>query len=155
MRIPVRTTLMNTINGSWVTGAATAAWAAFMVLCLVSIDNSRLSIRLSRQHIQLSQLGTASIAPDNLPLATEIFRTSLLVQDHQFPVNEMTHLSAWCTLQGTLSAYAERLKLLDVQRQEINHHLQQRSLLTSGAALASIIATLILSVLSRRKKDAK
>jgi hypothetical protein len=143
---------MNTINGRWVTWAATATWAVFIVLCLVSIDNSRLSILSSKQRIQLSQLGLASIAPDNLPRAAEIFRTSLPVQDHQFPVNEMTRLPAWSTLQGTLSAYAQRLKLLDAQQQELDRHLQQRSLLTTDGMLASIIAAAILSVLSRRTR---
>ena len=126
-----------------------------MVLCLFSIENSRLATLRSKQGIQLSELGTTSIAPDNLPRAAELFRTSLPVQDHEFPVENMTRLPAWSTLQSTLSAYAERLKLLDAQRNEIDRHLQQRALWTSLAALAFIVATGVLSHLGRRTKDTK
>jgi hypothetical protein len=145
----------NMKNRTWIRHAATATWAVFMVLCLFSIENSRLGTLRSKQSIQLSELGLTSIAPDNLPRAAEIFRTTLRAQDHEFPVENMTRLPAWSTLQSTLSAYAERLKLLDAQRDEIDRHLQQRTLWTSWAALAFMIANGIAFQMGWRTKDTK
>jgi hypothetical protein len=124
-----------------------------MVFSLFTIDNSRVASLRSKQSIQLSQLGhNSSIAPDNLPLAAEIFRLRLQSQDADFAVERMTSLPAWSTFQSTLSAYAERLKLLNTQSEEIDRHLQERSSWTTNAALASFIAFLFLSQISRLTK---
>ncbi len=136
-------------KSSAISSAAMTMSVVFIVLCFFSIDNSRLSILRSKQSLQLSQLGSTSIAPDNLPLAADIFRTSIPVQDHDFPIDSLTRLPAWTTLQSTLSAYKDRLKLLDTQNRELDHRLQQRSMQTSFAALGAILISLLLRVFVR------
>jgi hypothetical protein len=140
-------------NRNWITHAVTGTSAVFIVLCLFSVENSRLGTLRSQQSLQLSQLGSASIAPENLPRAADLFLTSLRVQDHEFPVENMTRLPAWSTLQSTLSAYAERLKLVNANSNEIDRHLQQRSLWTALGALAFIVANLVLILMRGRTKD--
>jgi hypothetical protein len=140
---------------SWSEHAATTALAVSMVLCLFAISDSRLGILRSKQSLQYSELGLTSIAPDNLPRAAEIFRTSIPKQDSDFPIERMTSLPAWNTLNSTLSDYAERLKLLDTQRKEIDRAFQKRSSWTSWAALVSIFAALFLLQFSKRTENAK
>jgi hypothetical protein len=129
--------------------AFTATSAIFIVLCFVGMDDSRIASLRSRQSLQLSKLGTTSIAPDNLPRAADLLRTSIPVQDHAFPIDTLTRLPAWTTLQNTLSAYAERLKVLDAQNRELDHHLQKRALWTAFAALGVIIVNLLLALSMR------
>ena len=135
----------------WLSGAATATWAIFIVLCLVGIDNARIGTLRSKQGLQLSKLGTSSIAPDNLPRAADLLRTSVPVQNRDFPIEALTQSRAWTTLQNTLSAYAERLKLLDAQNRELDHRLQKRSLWTDFAALGAIIINGLLLMLLKRR----
>lgn len=135
----------------WLSGAATATWAIFIVLCAVSIDDSRIGSLRSKQSLQLSKLGPTSLAPDNLPLAVDLLRTSIPVQNHDFPIAALTQLPAWSTLQNTLSAYAERLKLLDAQNRELDQHLQKRSLWTAFAALVAILINVLLLTLNKRR----
>jgi hypothetical protein len=125
----------------------------FFILCLVSIDNSRLGSLRSKHSTQLSQLGLTSIAPDNLPRAADTLRTSIPAQDRDFPIDELTRLPAWTTLQSTLSAYTERLKLLNAQNRELDHRLQQRSLWTAWVALGVIISNVLLYSLNKRRTN--
>jgi hypothetical protein len=135
----------------WLSAAATATWAIFIVLCAVSIDDSRIGTLRSKQGLQLSKLGSTSIAPDNLPRAADLLRTSIPVQNRDFPIAALTQLPAWSTLQNTLSAYAERLKLLDAQNRELDQHLQKRSLWTAFAALVAILINVLLLTLNKRR----
>ena len=136
-------------NADRLSNATTAARLIFIVMCLYSIDNSELSILRSEQGLQRSQLGSASIAPDNLPLAGEMLRTRLSAPDRDVLGENLSKELAWTTLQSTLSAYAARLKLLDKQSEELDHRLQQRSQLTTWAMLVVVVAGVVLQSLKR------
>jgi hypothetical protein len=124
-------------------------WSMFMVLCCFAIESSTIGIMRTRQRTEITQLGSTSIAPDNLPLAAEMFRTSIPVQDPSFPVDSMTRLPAWKTLQATLDAYRARLKLLDAHNAELDHRLQSRSIFISIAALVMVLANLVVVLIHR------
>jgi hypothetical protein len=129
---------------NWVSAASTACSAIFIVLCLISISDSKLGILRSKQGMQLSQLGSVSIAPENLPAAGKTLRLRLAAENHDAEVGNASRELAWMTFQNTLSAYAERLKLLDRQSEELDNRLQRRSLWISLAALAAILANSLL-----------
>ncbi len=119
---------------------------AFITTCFLSMSYSQLFSLRMKQSGQLIKLST-SISPDNLPLAGEIFQTGIAVEASDFPVEKMVRLKAWKTLQGTLAAYAERLKLLQAQSEELDRQLQRRMLWSSYVAVGWSFFTLVLTVL--------
>lgn len=140
----------------WIETANMCVLTAFCVFSFWSVSDSRLSILRSRQSIELTKLGLTSIAPENLPRAAEIFQSSVAVEAPGFPTEQMTRLEAWKELQGTLSAYAERLKVLNAQGEELNRQLQQGRDWRSYLTLALAIGMMVLTVMNRRRmsKDA-
>jgi len=145
---------MSPTKSQWLWTAYMTMAAVAIVLSFFSIADSRLSSLRSKQNSQLSQLGIISVAPDGLPLAAMGLVVNVRVQDRDFPIDELTQLPAWSTLQTTLSAYAERLKLLDAQGRELDERLRQRSQWTSWASFAAIFAYLVfvaLAVIAQRR----
>jgi hypothetical protein len=130
--------------------AIASTLAVFIVLCLCNVVDSQFSTLRSRHGIALSQLGSASIAPENLPRSAELALASIAVENHEFPINDLRRSSAWAALTTTLSAYEQRLKLLNAQNVEWDHVLQQRSLWTGCAALGVICLNLALLIASKR-----
>jgi hypothetical protein len=117
----------------------------FFVLFAFHYNNSEIATLRAEQSMRLSQLGLTSISPENLPRAAETLRKSVPVQDARFPIDDLTRLPAWATSKDTLTAYADRLKLMDAQSQELDKILQQRARWTSlGTLGVSVVALLLL-----------
>jgi hypothetical protein len=138
------------LKTEWLSAVELATWGMFMVLCFVSMNNSRLHIICSKQRRELSQLGPATIAPDNLTGALGTFHARVQVQDRSFPIETLTELPAWTELKGKLEAYTERLKLLQAHDEKVEDYLLHRSEWTSHAMLGAILANLAAAILKRR-----
>lgn len=159
-------------TAQWFSKAATAMAAAFLVLCFFSIADSRLENLRTKQSIQLSQLDFSITAREDVPRPVEPFRSNIQLANGNLPLDDNTRLSAWATSESKISAYldrlkrvedqkrkvedklatsTERLKLLDVQRRELDHHFQQRSRWTFLAILGCVLGSAVFSRLSKRR----
>lgn len=97
---------MKLSKSQWLSNGYSIFSTLFIVFALMSIANSYSYIRLSR-------LGLVSIAPENLKSAPESFSLRLKVESFDFPVEEMVKSKSWGELQSDVSAYAQRLELIE------------------------------------------
>jgi len=111
----------------------------FIVFALIFIENS---ISFSR----VLRLCSDSIAPENLKSAPELFRLKLKVESKNFPVEEMMKTKSWGELQSTVSAYAQRLKLIENRN-------SLRSTIESSLYLFSAIGMAIFALINRKKQQ--
>lgn len=113
-----------------------AFYGLFMVLACFFMYDCSTSTRLS-------ELGLASIAPDNLRTAPESFQLHLQVEQRDFPVEAMMQSDSWKRLNASLNAYADRLEMMTQQN-------LTRKWAVMGLYLASAIGMATCGFLSRR-----
>jgi hypothetical protein len=131
-------------KANWISHGSTAFSTLFYVFCVFCIVDVILSLQVSKLDRQGREHGMpTTIAPKNLEGAPEMFRLSLRVESRDFPTEEMTKMKAWSELQNTVTAYAQRLELMDSQE-------SKRSLVTVGLYLLSAIGVFVFSILDRR-----
>ena len=130
-------------NNDWVSKALIVFTTLFFAFCIISIVETRSSMRVSKH-------GIKSIAPENLKRAPESFRLNLLVESRDFPADEMVKTEAWKNLQASVDAYADRLETTQVES-------RRRMSSISGLYLCSAIGMALFSILSmkRNKGDSK
>jgi hypothetical protein len=100
----------------------------------------------SKSSLRLSKLDIVSIAPDNLKSAPELFRLKLKVESQNFPVEEMMKTKSWGELQSTVSAYTQRLKLIE-------NHNRLRSTIELHLYLFSAIGMFVFAIINRKKQQ--
>jgi hypothetical protein len=131
-------------KSNWISHGSTVFSTLFFVFCACSIVDTRFGLQVSKLDRQGRERGMpTTVAPKNLGRAPEMFRLSLRVESRDFPTEEMTKTKAWSELQNTVTAYAQRLELMDSQE-------SKRSLVTVGLYLLSAIGIFVFSILDRR-----
>ena len=151
---------MSPRTARWFSKAATAMAAAFLVLVVFSIADSRLEALRSKHAIEFSQLDFSSIAREDVARPVEPFRSDVQLIDGNPAPDDKTRLSASGTskneastsldrlkhvedqkrkAEDKLRASRERVKLLEVQRRELDRHFKQRSHWTFLAMLACLL----------------
>ena len=105
----------------------------------LSNESSQYTLAITRLDLERAH---SSIAPDNLRTAAESFRLALAVEDKQASVRGMQDTKAWKDLEGTLSAYADRLQLHGDQANRLNSLISQGALVSSLIMLAGSLALL-------------
>jgi hypothetical protein len=140
------------MNSKSLAKAGAAASAVFIVLCLVSIDDSQISMFRSRQDFELMRLERPTISRENLRDSEALLGQRLALEHPGIPQDAITSLPAWAEWRSTITAYDARLKLREEQSRELDRRLQRRSLWTSWTALAVIVASVIFRTLSRRQE---
>jgi hypothetical protein len=164
---------MSPRTARWFSKAATAMAAAFLVLVVFSIADSRLETLRSRHAIELSQLDFSSIAREDLPRPVEPFRSDVQLINDNPALDDNTRLSAPETskseastsldrlkrvedqkkkAEDKLRASRERVKLLEVQRRELDHYFQQRSRWTSLTMLGCLLGYTVFSRSNKQRK---
>jgi len=121
------------------TNARQSNWASYgyYIFCALFMAGCLLTIVYAEFGIELSRLGLTSIAPENLARAPKSFWLALRVEAPDVALEEMTKTKAWTNLQEKVSAYAERLELLERQRRVLSRWI----LLTYLAASIGMIVT--------------
>ena len=124
----------------WVSKGHIVLSTVFFVLCAFFIFDC-----LSQTRV----IESGAAAPGVLERAPESFRLRLRAESGSFPVEEMTKTEAWSELQKKVSAYAQRLELLQQQ----NRH---RSMIVALLYLVSAVSMGALATMKRmaRLKDA-
>jgi hypothetical protein len=122
----------------WLSNGCVIFSTLFFVFCFIGIENSISSIRVTK-------LGIVSIAPENLNRSLESFRLSLIVESRDFPAEEMVKTKSWGKLKSTVSAYAQRLELIENQN-------RRRSITVSCLYLFSAIGMATFAILNRKKQ---
>ena len=123
-------------KSNWSSNGYVIFTTLFFVFGFIFMENSKSSLRLSK-------LDIVSIAPDNLKSAPELFRLKLKVESQNFPVEEMMKTKSWGELQSTVSAYAQRLKLIENRNRE-------RSTIELHLYLFSAIGMAIFAIINRK-----
>ena len=138
------------MKAQWITPALTITMTMSFVLTLIGIDVQNLCGLRVLQTIQKMESTGHSAVPDNLASSAEGFMYQLHDEIPRFPVDQIAQSSAWKKLQGELSGYAARLKLMDAQEQELDRRLTRRKLWMGYLSLSCILVCLVLSVLRMR-----
>jgi len=126
-------------KSNWLSNGYVIFATLFFVFGLIFIVNSISSSRVSK-------LGIVSIAPENLNRALESFRLNLIVESRDFPTEEMMNTKSWGEFQSTVSAYAQRLELIENQN-------RLRSITESFLYLFSGIGMAIFATINRKKQQ--
>jgi len=127
---------MKLSRNAWVSAGATMFSSVFLVLCIVSIFESRSSQ-------QITALGIETIAPENLNRALELFTLRLQGESRDFPVEDMTMTDAWGELQSTVAAYTKRLELLEEMHQRMAFWISLAGLFSAiGMAVFTVLSSL-------------
>jgi len=123
---------------------------------------SEFSLDLTDLSLERSESGLSTIAPENLARAPESFRRHLQQEAPHLSVEEMTKTRAWSTLQEDVSAYAQRLELLERQMRDISMHdvalthwRTRVSLWVSGLGIASSVGLPVFLILTLRQRMAR
>jgi len=124
-------------NNDWVSKASIVFTTMFFVFCIISIVETRSSMRVSEH-------GLESIAPENLKRAPESFRLNLLVESRDFPADEMAKTEAWKNLQARVDAFADRLETTQVES-------RRRTSWISIAYLCSAIGMAVFSIFNMKR----
>jgi hypothetical protein len=157
----------------WFPKAATAMAAAFFVLLVFSIADSRLEALRRKHAIELSQLDFSSIAREDIPRPVEPFRSDVQLINDNPALDDSTRLSASGPskseastsldrlkrvedqkkkAEDKLRASRERVKLLEVQTREVDHFFQLRSRWTSLTILGCLLGYTVFSRSNKEKK---
>ena len=105
----------------------------FLVLCGLSIRNSKNSTKLS-------ELGLTSIAPQNLLSSAESLRLGLAVETDNKSTEIISGSKSWAQHEKRLTAYTERLELLEEQRRKQSGLISKLSVASSLSMLLFTIA---------------
>jgi hypothetical protein len=145
--------------------------AAFFVLCLFYLEDSRFENLRSRHGTQLSQLDF-SIGRQDLPRPTEPFRSDVQLTNGNLPLDGSMRLSGVASSESKVAALAdrlrrvedqkkkaedklaastERLKLLDVQRRQLDYRLRERSHWIFLAMMGALVGYAAFSRLSKAR----
>jgi hypothetical protein len=162
---------MSPRTARWFSKAATPMAAAFLVLGVFSIADSRLETLRSKHAAELTQLDFSNIAREDLPRPAEPFRSEVQLITDNSPLDDNTRLSTSGASQSRVStspdplkrvddqkrkaenklrASTERVKLLDAQRRELDRHFQQRSRWTFWAMLGCLLGYTVFSRLNKQ-----
>ena len=143
--------MVNARRGNWSSYGYTVFWSLFMAGCLLSIVLSTFGTKRSKFELELMGPGLSNtVAPQNLASAPESFRLSLRVEAPDVAVEEITQTKAWADLQESVSAYAQRLELMERQKR----YVDKQRLWLSGwvTGLTLVFAIGMVSTLQHMKK---
>ncbi len=136
----------------------------FIVLAVLSTSESMFGIRLSKLDMELSrfdlersELDLISISPRVLANTPQSFWLSLRVEVEAPDVSleEIPKTKAWKTLQEKVSAYAQRLELMERQMRDIRQQELRLSVWISNLYLASAVGLVVFSALGWWSKTAR
>jgi hypothetical protein len=143
--------MMSMTKANWPSYGYSVISTLFITFCILSIVESKFCIRFSQFSMERSKLGLISIAPENLAGAPESFWYKLRVEAPDVAAEEMTKTKAWSRLQEQVSAYAQRLELMERQSEDIEEHFMRLSTWTSWLTLALAVGMAALAILMNRK----
>ena len=115
------------------------SWSAFILLCLININNSR-------ESSALSQLGVRSIAPENLCSSADGLILSLAVENPNIDIDAVQESESFKEIKEKLDGYATRLSL----------HQEQNRKFSLTVSLLSLIAAFSMggfSIAYRKNKN--
>jgi hypothetical protein len=139
---------MNRKKTNWLSYAYVVALALFVASCALNIAASEYSSRLSD-----SASGLIGVAPAHPDMVLRSFCRGLKVEAPRVSVEEMTETKAWSTLQENVSAYAQRLDLMEQQIHGTEQQFRRFSRWTTWLPPGFLVAAGVLERLDRNKRD--
>lgn len=147
--------MTDTKKTKWPAYTLTFCLTLILFCSILGTITSKFGTQLSEFALAQGQIGSSTVAPENLASVPESFRLSLRVEAPTVPVEEMTKTRAWSELQETASRYAKRLDLMERQMLEIRYGQMRLSNWVSGVAIASSFGLLASLAFSRRSLIAR
>lgn len=128
------------------------AFTAYFIFAALLITFCVLSISESKASLRITELGTESIAPQNLRTLPRTFELNLQSEAPSFPIEEMTTSQSWINLQDKVAAYAERLEVMGAQNRIRQERISYCTLVSSFGMIA--FAMLLAYTFAMRRKRA-